>query len=157
MQVSARLLILGERKMQIPSNLVQDNITISELLSHVPAGSASPPIAKLKYRLCATLRWWWDSIPRIIILETCSLPIRILNALKERHPAGGMTMLPDPLRYRPQSFPAMNNYTYACKRGMQLLHNRQGPVGYAEAQIYILAFQQGATWGVHNACSKKYK
>ena len=132
-------------------------ITLAELQSCVHGGNASSPIAKLKYRLCAPLRWWLGSRLQIVAMEICSFPLRILASLTIPRLARGIPMSLDLGDYRLENFEEANSYLLSCSEGIQELQKMRRFVSALEVQTYIQAFQRGASWGVHNPYSGKHK
>lgn len=136
-----------------PNEKLPRRLTIAELESRVPAGSASRPIAKFAYRLCAPLRWWSRSILRIVAIELCSLPLRILAILKQPSLPQGVPIPLDLGGWNPANPEIASSYIHACSLGMQQLQSERRMLSALETQTYVRAFRQGATWGIHNACS----
>jgi hypothetical protein len=131
-------------------------ITLAELQSCVPAGSASSPSAKLAYRLCAPLRWWSRCILRIVAVEFCSFPLRILAILETPSLRVGVPVSLDPLAYNLQSFDLANRYLHACTQGIRCLRTQRRLISPLDLQIYVQGFEQGATWGTDISCSGKH-
>ena len=122
----------------------------------VPAGSASSPMSKLGYRLCAPLRWWSRSILRIMGEEICRFPLRILAILRTRSLRDGVPIPLDQKSLDLGSFGVMNSFLLACSEGMQQLRKRHSWIATLEVQIYFQAFAQGAEWsqGNHRPCNE---
>lgn len=129
------------------------SVTLAELESCVPAGSASHPIAKLKYRLSAPLRWWSRSILRILAIELCSFPLRILTILRTPSLRWG-TPIPYHLEdHNLGSLEEVNNYGLACIEGTQDLRKQRRVISVLEYRTYCQGFRDGATWGLRKTCS----
>lgn len=128
-------------------------ITFAELQSRVSAGSASRPISKLTYRLCAPLRWWSRSILRMVAVEICSLPLRIRAILSEPSLRLGVPITAYPEDCSGVNLATLNSYLHACTGGIRRLRRERPVVSALETQTYARAFRQGATWGVRNVCS----
>jgi hypothetical protein len=129
-------------------------LTLAELESRVPAGSASRPIPKLLYRLGAPLRWWSDSTLRTVATEICSLPLRILAVLKKPFLRLGVPIPVDLEGYSPASPEIMSSYLRACSEGIQQLRSERPIISPLEIETYFRAFRQGAAWSVGNAYTR---
>jgi hypothetical protein len=132
----------------------QNRITLAELGSRVPAGSASSPTAKWKYRLCAPLRWWSRSIWRIVAVEFCSFPLRILAILRTPSLRLGVPIPLDLWDRGPGSLEAVNSYLHACTEGIQHPQRQRRLISVLDVQIHVQAFQRGAAWAIHNPCNR---
>lgn len=141
--------------MQAHLDSKQNQITLAELESRVPAGSASSPSAKFAYRLCAPLRWWSRSTLRIVALELCSFPLRMAAILRTPSLREGVPIPLGPLGYNLRSFGQAYSYLHACTQGMQCLQSQRRLISPLDLQIYAQAFQRGATWAAHKSCSGK--
>lgn len=62
----------------LQSAIAPDSRQRSAQVLYVPAGKYSAPIPKFLYRLRAPLRWWKRSTARIMALEVCNLPARMV-------------------------------------------------------------------------------
>jgi len=122
----------------------------------VRGGSASRPIAKLAYRLCAPVRWYSRSILRILAVEFCSFPFRIATILRETSLRLGVPVPLHPEDYSLGNFEKANNYLRACTEGIRRLQNQRRITSSLDFQIHVQAFQQGATWALHNLCNGKH-
>lgn len=139
--------------MQATAKPEAGRITLAELQSRVPAGTASRPMSKFAYRLSAPLRWWSRSILRIVAIELCSLPLRILAILKQPSLRLGVPIPLDLGGCNPANPETLSSYIHACSLGIQQLQSERRMLSALETQTYVRAFRQGATWGIHNACS----
>ncbi len=128
-------------------------LTLAELESRVPAGSASRPISKWTYRLCAPLRWWLRSRLRIVAVELCSLLFRILTILEQPSLRLGVPISLDLGGYELVNRGIVSSYLRACTEGIQQLQRERRIVSPLDVQTYVQAFRQGATWGIGNACN----
>lgn len=129
-------------------------ITLAELQSRVHPGSASSPIAKLKYRLCAPLRWYRNSILRIVVGETYSLLLHISTLLRVPSLRSGVPIAVHLEGFDLVSLGEANNFGHACISGMQALSKKRWTASILVFQIYSQAFHDGANWAVHNVCTK---
>ncbi len=132
-------------------------VTLAELQSRVPPGSASRPIAKLTFRLCAPLRWWLGSRLRIVVVEICSLPLRIASILDRPSLRWGIPIPVDPQDHDPGNPEIMCSYLRACTKGIRDLRNERRIVSALDVEIYVRAFQQGAAWRLGSVCNRSDK
>jgi len=116
----------------------------------VPAGSASRPISKFWYRLCAPLRWWSCSTLRIVVEEFYKFPLRISAILKTPRLRDGVPIPLSPLGSCLENFPEENDWLLACTAGMQQLRKQHPWIATLEVQMCFQAFQQGAAWSLRN-------
>jgi hypothetical protein len=129
-------------------------LTFADLESRVPAGTASRPISKFAYRLCAPLLLWSRSILRIVVVEICSLPLRILAILNQPSLRSGVPIPHDLGDCSPANWEIMSSYLHACSEGIRSLRKERRIVSALETQTYIRGFQRGASWSAHNACTQ---
>jgi len=111
----------------------------------VPAGKASDPISKFRYRLCAPLRWWYRSTPRIVVCEIGRMILRIL-AIPDSISAlrAGLTASPRiPDVYRANLHLA-STLAHVCKTGMERLEKAHLWFGVQDCQTYAQGFREGA-------------
>jgi hypothetical protein len=118
----------------------------------VPAGSASHPISRIRYRLGAPLRWYQRTIVHIVVLEICSLIPRSLECIRDkRFPVGAVPVDRDPrLDYRPALAIAR-----ACNSDMEELQLAYGvnfPLGL---RLYAKGFSRGASWMLRSCTEQK--
>jgi len=140
-----------------PSDRPRKPITLAELQSRVHPGSASSPSAKLKYRLCAPLRWYQHSILRIVATEIYSFPLRIQASLTIWRRDRGIPMSLNLDGYSLENFSEANSYLLSCTEGIRDLQKKRRFASILDAQTYFQAFQRGASWGIRNPCSGKDK
>ena len=129
-------------------------ITFAELVSHVPAGSASRPIPKLLYRLRAPLRWWSDSILRTVALESYSLFLHIATLLRAPSLRAGVPIAVRLGSHNLANLGKASSFADACTQGMERLQTEHWTASMLVLQIYAQAFHDGANWAHHNTCSE---
>jgi hypothetical protein len=132
-----------------------NRLTLAELQSRVPPGSASCPIAKWTYRLGAALRLWRGSMLRIMAIELCSLPLRILALLRTPSLRMGIRIPVQPEGCNLGSWEEVNSYAHACSEGMRQLQKERGVVSALECQTYCQGFQRGVRWYAGRTCNGK--
>ena len=96
------------------------SIRIQGAKLRVPAGSASHPISRIRYKLFAPLRWYQGTIAHIVVLEICSLGPRIRECIRDKQcPVGFVPLQSDP---RPDYRPALANSTSLQPRHATATH-----------------------------------
>jgi hypothetical protein len=131
----------------------EERITIGASELDVPSGSASSPIAKFQYRLCAPLRWWQDSIARLLVEEVCNFPRRIRAVVKQPSLRHGLQLLPHPWGCDLGNFSQENRCLHSCTDDILRLSHENRWVGHLDQQIAVQSYLRGATWALCNLCS----
>lgn len=122
---------------------------------NVPPGTSSAPIAKAVYRLCAPLRWWSESIVRIVALEICNLPRRIQACLREPHLRYGAPLeLPCPADCVWDDSGLESKFLHSCMNDMQKLSLEHRWAGNLERRMAAQAYALGAEWALCNSCNR---
>jgi hypothetical protein len=119
-----------------------------------PAGSASRPKSKLLYRLRGPIRWYRDSILRIVVNEIYSLYLHISTLLKVPSLRAGVPIAVHLEGFDLVNLGEANNFGHACMSGMRALSKKRWTASILVFQIYSQAFHEGANWAVHNVCTK---
>jgi hypothetical protein len=127
----------------------------TDLESNVRSGSASSPIAKLKYRFSAPVRWWQRSIVRIVAGELYRFPLRIRAILRTRNLRFGPEIPLGPKGHFVEHWLAGNTFLKPCSDYMQQLQRQDQWIGALDLQMVGQAYGAGAAWALDNACSGK--
>ncbi len=128
------------------------SIRIQGAKLRVPAGSASHPISRIRYKLFAPLRWYQGTIAHIVVLEICSLGPRIRECIRDKQcPVGFVPLQSDP---RPDYRPALA-IARACNRDMQQLRTAYASDFPLGLRLYAKGFYQGASWMLRSCNEQK--
>jgi len=122
----------------------------------VPSGISSPhPKPKLQALSAALRHRWGCSLVRIVLLEFCNFPLRILAILKTSELGLGAKVPLNLWNHSSENLYPPNNFLLACSEDIQRLQTANPWSGPLEVQMAAQAFQLGARWGVSNGSGKR--
>lgn len=134
-------------------------LTTKEALEwNVPPGTSSSPSAKLRYQLSAPLRWWRDSIARILAEEIRKFPLRIQACLRVSRPRQSFRIVElGLLGYSVDRWREESKFQGACIQDMQALWQEYRWAGILDRRMAAEAYRLGVLAGVRKIDSESNK
>ena len=120
-------------------------------ISNVRLVRANDPRAKISRLVLSLLQWYLRSTLRIVALEICSFPLRIVAAIRTPYLRLGSTLFSANRDRSMGNFVEERKYQHACSASIRELQDNHRWVGPLDLEIAAQMHRQGALWAIDNS------